>query len=111
MEIPWASTLRRVNSIGINMLMYWEVLKHAIETGHHRFDFGRSSVDSGTYRFKKQWGAKPQQLYWHYFIPEGAALPELNPNNPKYKFIINTWKKMPLLLSNAIGPFIVKNLP
>ena len=29
------------------------------------FDFGRSSEGEGTYKFKKQWGAKPTPLVWY----------------------------------------------
>src|SRR5690606_20078873 len=52
LEIPWASTLRPKNALGINMLMYWEALSFAIDQGCRYFDFGRSTLDSGTYRFK-----------------------------------------------------------
>jgi serine/alanine adding enzyme len=51
------------------------------------------------------------QLYWSYWLAEGAELPELNPNNPKYKLLIEIWKKLPVWLSRIIGPLIVKNLP
>jgi len=111
LEIPWASTLRKANSIGVNMLMYWEVLKYAINNKFKTFDFGRSSIDSGTYRFKKQWGAEPVQLYWHYWLNEGQNLPALTPSNPKYKLAIKAWQKLPLFVANRIGPMIVKNLP
>jgi FemAB-related protein (PEP-CTERM system-associated) len=56
---PWASSLHQYNSLSPNMLLYWEALKYACEKGFAEFDFGRSQVDSGTYNFKKQWGAKP----------------------------------------------------
>lgn len=111
LEIPWASTLRKYNSFSPNMLLYWEVLTYAINNKYKIFDFGRSSIDSGTYRFKKQWGAKPLQLYWHYWVKEGGAIPQLNPNNPKYKLMIDIWKRMPLWATNLVGPKIVKNLP
>ena len=111
MEIPWASTLREVNKIGVNMFLYWEVLKYSIEQGFKTFDFGRSSVDSGTFRFKKQWGAKPKQLYWYYWMRDGGELPQLNPNNPKYQLVIKLWQKLPLALTKLLGPMIVKNLP
>ena len=65
LEIPWASTVSDYNRFGINMFMYWEVLKFAIANRYKTFDFGRSTIDSGTFRFKKQWGAEPKQLYWH----------------------------------------------
>ncbi|MCI0505899.1 MAG: FemAB family PEP-CTERM system-associated protein [Gammaproteobacteria bacterium] len=111
LEIPWASTLRSVNSIGVNMLLYWEVLKYAMASGYKSFDFGRSSVDSGTYRFKKQWGAEPKQLYWHYWLNAGQQMPKLTPSNPKYQLAISAWQRLPLFVANRIGPLIVKNLP
>ena len=111
LEIPWASTLRKYNSFSPNMLLYWEVLKFAIESGYKIFDFGRSTIDSGTYRFKKQWGAMPLHLHWNYWLNNGNELPNLSPNNPKYKIAISLWKRMPLVMANFIGPKIVKNLP
>ena len=111
LEIPWASTLREVNKFSINMYLYRKVLEYAIEKGYGYFDFGRSSIDSGTYRFKRQWGAKPLQTYWHYWLNEGESLPQLNPDNPKYKLLVNIWKKLPLIVTTLLGPGIVKNLP
>ena len=111
LEIPWASSLREYNQLGVNMLLYWEALRRAIEGGYKTFDFGRSSIDSGTYRFKKQWGAQPRQLYWHYWLAHGQDLPELTPNSPKYQLAIRAWKRLPLFLANRLGPHIVKNLP
>jgi len=111
MEIPWASALKSANHMNVNMFMYWAVLQKAISQEHQFFDFGRSSKDAGTYRFKKQWGAVPQQLYWNYWLPDGGELPELNPNNPKYKLLIGVWQKLPLWLTRIIGPLVVKYLP
>jgi FemAB-related protein (PEP-CTERM system-associated) len=111
LEIPWASTIRELNHLSINMLLYWEVLKYAIGRNFRQFDFGRSSRDSGTFRFKQQWGARPSQLYWHYWLKEGATLPALNPDNPKYALAIKTWRLLPLYMTIRLGPLIVKNLP
>lgn len=111
MEIPWASTLRKANAFNANMFMYWNILKLAIETGHQYFDFGRSSKDAGTFKFKQQWGAQPHTLYWHYWLKNGGELPALNPDNPKFKLAIALWKRMPVWLTKLIGPHLVKNLP
>lgn len=111
MEIPWASSLRRYNFLSPNMLLYWSVLKFACERGYRVFDFGRSTPYEGTYRFKEQWGAKPVQLYWHYWLKRGISRPELNPKNPKYQFAIQIWKKLPVPLTRVLGPLIVKNIP
>ncbi len=111
MEIPWASSLRQYNRFSPNMLLYWSVLKAACERGYRSFDFGRSTPGGGTYRFKEQWGARPVQLYWHYWLKNGKTMPELNPKNPKYRLAIGLWKKLPVGLTKLIGPAIVKNLP
>jgi FemAB-related protein (PEP-CTERM system-associated) len=111
LEIPWASSLRRYNHQSPNMLLYWSVLSAGCEKGYASFDFGRSTPGEGTFRFKEQWGAKPRQLYWHYWIKNGLELPELNPRNPKYRLAINIWKRLPVGVTKLIGPSIVKNLP
>jgi serine/alanine adding enzyme len=111
LEIPSASSLRDYNRISVNMLLYWTVLQYAIREGYRSFDFGRSTVGAGTYKFKKQWGAEPEQLHWHYCLPEGAELPALNPQNPKYRLATRIWQHLPLGVANLLGPHIVRNLP
>lgn len=110
-EIPWASSLRSANRLGVNMLLYWTALKRAVERGSTVFDFGRSTVDSGTYHFKRQWGAEPVPMYWHYWLRDGGELPRLNPSNPKYALAIAAWQRLPVWLASALGPHIVRNLP
>jgi serine/alanine adding enzyme len=111
MEIPWASSKKKSNHHSPNMLLYWDVLKFACDNGYRVFDFGRSTPGEGSYRFKEQWGAKPIQLYWHYWMRNGGPLPELNPKNPKYQLAIKIWQKLPVAVTKIIGPRIVKNLP
>ena len=111
MEIPWASTLSYANRISVNMYLYWQILSYAIETGCNEFDFGRSTIDEGTYRFKKQWKSEPQQCYWYHWVPEDGELPNLSPSNAKFDLAIKIWKKLPLKVANTLGPLLVKNLP
>ena len=111
LEIPWASSLRESNSIGVNMLLYWNVLEYACAQGYQVFDFGRSTLDSGTFKFKSQWGAQPQQLYWHYWMKDGGEPPVINPSNPKYRLAVAAWQRLPLAVANRLGPLLVRNLP
>lgn len=111
LEIPWASSDRRYARVAPNMLLYGTILKYACEQGYQCFDFGRSSKDSGTYRFKEQWGAKPVQLNWHYWLRGGGALPELNPQNSKYAHAIRLWQQLPVSVTTMVGPMIAKYLP
>ena len=110
-EIPWASSLRRYNNLSVNMMLYRSVLEWSINKGFEFFDFGRSSADSATYRFKQQWGSEPVQLHWNYYLDEGNELPSLSPDNPKFALFIAVWKRLPVFVSNLIGPHIVRNLP
>jgi len=111
LEIPWASTLRKVNRLGVNMYLYWNILNTAIDKKYQVFDFGRSSKDAGTLKFKKQWGGKEEQLYWYYLLRDGEDMPELNPSSKKFEAAIAVWQKLPLPITNLIGPSLVKNLP
>ncbi len=111
LEIPWASTLRKFNPLGINMFLYWNILKIAIEKNYQIFDFGRSSKDAGTLKFKKQWGGQPLQLNWYYDLEPSCDIPVFNHKNVKYEAAINIWKKLPLGITRLLGPHIVKNLP
>ncbi len=110
MEIPWASTVREANKMNMNMWLYDNILKFAINKGMHWFDFGRSTQDAGTYRFKKQWGAEPYQHHWYQFSqhPSGDSL---NPDNPKFKLAIGVWQRMPVWLTRKIGPYVSSQLP
>lgn len=110
-EALWSSSLYRFSALRPNMFLYWRILCFAGQQGYRYFDFGRSSVGSGTHRFKLQWGTEEVPLPWFYWLPEGAALPELNPENPRYGLAIRIWRKLPVGLTKLLGPPIVKRLP
>ena len=111
MEVPWAVASPEAKHASVNMRMYCELLTRSIQKGVAAFDFGRSTVDSGTYRFKAQWGALPNQLHWHYWLPAGAPVPKLNQSNPKYARVAQIWRRMPRSIANTIGPIIIRKLP
>ena len=110
-EVPWAAATPAAKRGALNMRMYWELLRRAVESGAEAFDFGRSTVDSGTYRFKTQWGAKPVQLHWHYWLPDGSEVPRLNAANPKYALASACWRRLPLWCANWLGPYLARSLP
>lgn len=95
---------------GVNDFMYWDLMCRAAERGCRLFDFGRSKVDSGPYNFKRNWGFEPEPLHYEYFLVKARAVPEINPNNPKYRKFIQAWKKLPLPVANTIGPFLARSL-
>ena len=109
-EIPWASSLKRHQKDSPNMLLYWEAMKTACSDGCMSYDFGRSSPDSGTFRFKQQWGAKPVPLHWYYEVFKGE-MPDVNPKNPKFEMMVSCWKRLPLPVANALGAWLSRSIP
>ncbi len=109
--VPWASSLRRYIVKCPNNILYWEALQYACVHNYRRFDFGRSSIDSGTYAFKKQWGAKPEQVYWQLLSknPETKSV-AFSASEDKYKLVIEAWKRLPLSVSVLLGPVIRRYL-
>tara|TARA_R110001592_G_scaffold148670_3_gene373840 strand:- start:2352 stop:3467 length:1116 start_codon:yes stop_codon:yes gene_type:complete len=109
--IPWASTLEEFNRLAPNMLLYWTLLSHVCDLGYTRFDFGRSTLDEGTYRFKKQWGAQPYELIWSEYPAGKLNLPKADSNSSgasvasKLRPLIeNIWRRLPLSFANWLGP-------
>jgi FemAB-related protein (PEP-CTERM system-associated) len=110
-EAGWSCSLYSHLAMKPNMFLYWSILAEMGRRGFRCFDFGRSTVGSGTHRFKKQWGTREVPLYWAYWTREGRSLPELNPENPRYRVAIRIWQKLPLAVANLIGPRVVRCLP
>ncbi len=93
-----------------NDFMYWEVMRRAAARGCRLFDFGRSKTGTGAFAFKKNWGFTPAPLRYRFRLAPGAAIPDHNPLNPKYRLFIAAWKKLPLPVANLIGPPLVRGL-
>jgi serine/alanine adding enzyme len=109
-EIPWASTLREFNKFSPNMLLYWSLIVYGCDHGFKYFDFGRSTPDEGTYRFKEQWGAFPVPVHWHTLTLNGHALESNWSDKSRYERLIHYWKRLPVPISNIIGPLIRKHI-
>jgi len=109
-EVPSASSLRESNPTCANMLMYWHLVERAVQRGQAVFDFGRSDKDGSTYRFKKQWGARPAPAVWQYHVRAGD-IGEMRPGSPRYQRLIRVWRRLPVALTRLIGPPIVRGIP
>ncbi|MGQ0384005.1 MAG: FemAB family XrtA/PEP-CTERM system-associated protein [Gammaproteobacteria bacterium] len=108
-EIPWAASLRAARATSVNMRLYWECLLQAIGRGSRVFDFGRSTVDSGTYRFKLQWGGRPRPLYWAYPLRPRDSVQ--SGEGRLLGWARAAWTRLPLPLANRLGPLISPGLP
>ena len=111
-EIIWASSLKAYNHVSPNMLLYWSILEYVTDAGYRQFDFGRSTPNEGTYKFKEQWGSKPSTLYWYEQVLQERSSNQAQPNAYRYRQKgEELWQLMPLSLANAVGPLIRRNIP
>lgn len=110
LENPWASAFRKYSRLSPNMLLYWTMQEYACDNGFKYFDFGRSSPDEGTYKFKKQWGAKPFPLHWHYISLDGKSIEKETPEKSKFDKAIQYWQKLPVPVTKIFGPMIRKHI-
>lgn len=90
--------------------MYWEVMRRACERGARVFDFGRSKTGTGAFAYKRIWGFEPQSLHHEYLLMRTSKRPEVNPLNPRYAALIALWRRLPLVVANALGPLISRGL-
>ena len=96
--------------LGSNDLMYWALMRRAVERGCDVFDFGRSKVGTGPYAFKRNWGFEPRPITHQYRLLGAEALPNLNPTNPRYAAFIQLWRRLPLPVANGISPLLSRSL-
>jgi serine/alanine adding enzyme len=111
-EIPWACCRSDAKPLGANMRLYWEVLSVCVKRGVKTFDFGRSTIGSGPYKFKQQWGAQPRQLYWHRWERNPQAPPEPDAEHSRLRrYATSIWQRLPLRVANMLGARISPGLP
>jgi serine/alanine adding enzyme len=113
-EMTWASSLVAHKRLAPNMLLYWEFMRRAAAEGLTHFNFGRCSPDSGTHRFKRQWGADDEQLWWYQLTPRagrGTPAKTPSPDDAAYAWGPRVWKRLPLAVATALGPRVVKYIP
>ena len=110
-EMLYAATLIEYNQLCPNNLLYWSAIKHYCQKGVRYFDFGRSTIDSGTHRFKQQWGPEQVDLHYQYWVRPGHELSQARPDSPRYRRKVEMWKKLPLCVTRFLGPYISKGLP
>jgi CelD/BcsL family acetyltransferase involved in cellulose biosynthesis len=107
----WASSLRRYFQHCPNQMLYWEAIQEAIRRGLHTFDFGRSQRNTGTYRFKEQWGARTVPLFYKYLLRSGAQVPSFAAQQQHMGLAVRLWKRLPLPVARVLGEPIRRRFP
>jgi FemAB-related protein (PEP-CTERM system-associated) len=108
---PWASSLRRFFALCPNQVLYWEAIRWAIARGATQFDMGRSQWESGTFRFKRQWGAAPVPLYYQYVLGRARRAPTLETQQHTFDLATRLWRRLPLALAGPLGERVRRRTP
>ncbi len=111
LELPWSATLPESRKKYSAVLLYWTLLEWAISNGYRRVDLGRCTKGSGVYEFKQHWNSEERPLHWYYWLASGMQVPELRPDNPRFRLATRIWKHLPVAVANLLGPRIVRSIP
>ncbi len=107
----YAGSLPEARRLAPNDHMYWQLMCLSAARGVRLFDFGRSKRGTGAYDFKVHWGFEPEPLPYLYHVPGGGPPPAVNPTSPRFRRKVELWKRLPLPLANALGPWIIARVP
>ena len=106
----YGGSVREYNRLGVNNFMYWMLMKYGMENGYRIFDFGRSKKGTGSFSFKKRWGFTMTDLHYQYDLVGQQVLPDTSPLNPRFSLAIRVWRRLPLFITNSLGPLVSKHL-
>lgn len=102
----WGGCYDGYNKKYVNNFMYWEAIKYAINSGYKYLDMGRSPVNSGTFRFKEQWGAQCTGLKYLRIGKNRGN--EAGINHSKLKPVVGVWKVLPQFVTDFAGKRLIK---
>jgi serine/alanine adding enzyme len=108
MTLPFTGATAESRPVYGTNALYWAGIRLGIESGCHTFDFGRSTVGSGIFEFKRQWGPTPVQPYWStlYLAPRATA-----PRQRKsLQTISRLWRYLPLRVARTFGPVLRRGI-
>ncbi len=106
----WGGGQQIARRLRANDRLYYELMLHARRRGCRRFDFGRSKTGSGPWTFKKNWGFEPEPLSYGSWTAPGAERRDADPTSARHAARIALWRRLPLALTNRLGPPIARGL-
>lgn len=100
------------NSLAPNNFMYFDLMRRAGTEGMRIFDFGRSKKGvAGSYDFKSHWGMMERELPYEMLLVKRKSVPNLSPVNPAFDLPIRIWQRLPLAVTKAVGPLLIRLVP
>ena len=83
-------------------LLFWAAAEQAANEGADILDFGRSPAGSGSYRFKRNFGASPVPVFWLSDKPFDLY--------GLYRTAQKLWQKLPDFVTDRAGPWLCRYL-
>jgi FemAB-related protein (PEP-CTERM system-associated) len=105
-SMPWVSWIRAATAKCPNQLLYWETMRFGLRNGCRVLDLGRSSRQSGSFEAKRQWGARPVQLHWHYHPKTAIPGSELS----RVAWAARLWRRLPFRVATRVGPWLRRGI-
>lgn len=99
------------NAVAPNNFMYFDLMRWGGAKGYRVFDFGRSKRVKGSYDFKAHWGMLERELPYEIMPIRRKGLPNYSPANPVFRLPILCWQRLPLAVTRALGPWLVRFVP
>ena len=112
----WGASLPAYHDLKPTHIAYWELMQFGVENGFRYLDMGRSPLDSGPYHFKKHWGGEELPIYQLSYSTNGthagaAEWSERLESDPKLRTFVKVWRRLPLPLTQWIGPQLRRHVP
>jgi FemAB-related protein (PEP-CTERM system-associated) len=104
-----ATTLSR-RATGVNTWLHWHALLRALERGNRQFDFGRPTVGSSVYTFKKRFGAIPHTAALQHYLRRGSP-DQLRRSSGRFSLRTKLWSLLPISATRWFGPLVARGIP
>ncbi len=93
-----------------NDAVSWQEMEDGGREGFRYLDFGKTPADNtGLAQYKKKWKAQEKKLHYYYY-PSVPKLMGSNRQGTRYKMVTGVWKRLPLPVVRALGPFAFRQL-
>ena len=104
-------SLSKFSNYSPNDYLYWKIINYYIHKGFKKFDFGRSSLGSGTHKYKKKWNGQHLEYSYHYHFNFSKSEVSYNSNDFKYILIKAFVKNSPNYILHFLNPYIRREIP
>ena len=91
-------------------LIYADGMERAVSRGCTVYDFGRSSVGTGAYVFKRNFGFSPEVLAYRVYPIKAREIPNIHPDHSPLRHAAKIWRHVPRPLADRLGPWLLRQL-